>query len=125
MPSHYCVTWSFRSSLIWTGNRLYHTVRSCPDVSFSKGNSCSSWSGILGNHDLSILVFWQASVEVEEEEHRSVIVDKHVLAAVKADINYGMGFSGLVMYFIILSAGAILFPEGVGISTLWSRLPLH
>ena len=83
-----------------------------PDVSFSP-EFLFILVGILGTTISPYLFFWQASVEVEEKEHRSVIVDKHVLAAVKADINYGMGFSGLVMYFIILSAGAILFPEGV------------
>lgn len=83
-----------------------------PDVQFDR-DFLIILVGILGTTISPYLFFWQASLEVEEKKHRSVIVDKHVLAATKADINYGMGFSGLVMYFIILSAGAILYPEGV------------
>ena len=71
--------------------------------------------GILGTTISPYLFFWQASVEVEEMKNKSkhVIVNKKILNEMKQDIDFGMTFSGFVMYFIILTAGTVLFKAGV------------
>jgi NRAMP (natural resistance-associated macrophage protein)-like metal ion transporter len=71
--------------------------------------------GILGTTISPYLFFWQASVEVEEMKHKKkhLLVDKKVIYEMKQDVDFGMTFSGLVMYFIILTTGTVLFKEGV------------
>ena len=71
--------------------------------------------GILGTTISPYLFFWQASVEVEEMKNKSkhVMVNKKILNEMKQDIDFGMTFSGFVMYFIILTAGTVLFKAGV------------
>ena len=71
--------------------------------------------GILGTTISPYLFFWQASVEVEEMKHKSkhVMVNKKILNEMKQDVDFGMTFSGFVMYFIILTTGTVLFKAGV------------
>lgn len=71
--------------------------------------------GILGTTISPYLFFWQASVEVEEQKSRKkrIMVDKHFIHEVDKDVNIGMGFSGLVMYFIILTTGTVLYQGGI------------
>ncbi len=71
--------------------------------------------GILGTTISPYLFFWQASVEVEEMKHKEthLMVDKHIIHEMKQDVDFGMTFSGLVMYFIILTTGTVLFAGGV------------
>lgn len=71
--------------------------------------------GILGTTISPYLFFWQASVEVEEMKNKSkhVIVNKKILNEMKQDVDFGMTFSGFVMYFIILTTGTVLFKAGV------------
>src|SRR5436305_10956665 len=55
-------------------------------------------------------------MEVEELKNKSgrkLVVNKALLDDVKKDVNTGMLFSNLVMYFIILSTAAVLFQNGV------------
>ncbi len=65
------------------------------------------------------LFFWQANQEIEEE----IAHGKHSLAQRKGaskrelryaawDVNIGMFFSNMIMYFIILATGATLFTAG-------------
>ncbi|MGH7904094.1 MAG: divalent metal cation transporter, partial [Candidatus Dormibacteraceae bacterium] len=71
------------------------------------------------------LFFWQASAEVDlmraagqrtEAERRGVRVRE--LAAARTDIVVGMGFSQIVMYFIILTSAAVLHAHGkTGVQT--------
>jgi len=72
---------------------------------------------ILGTTISPYLFFWQATMEVEDQEHNTrkkrVIVDKKVLENMRSDVNIGMFFSNLVMFFVILTAGAVLFPAGI------------
>lgn len=71
--------------------------------------------GILGTTISPYLFFWQASVEVEEMKHkkRHLIVNKKIIHDMKQDVDFGMIFSGLVMFFIILTTGTVLFKGGV------------
>lgn len=71
--------------------------------------------GILGTTISPYLFFWQASVEVEEMKHkkRHLIVNKRIIHEMEQDVDFGMGFSGLVMYFIILTTGTVLFKSGI------------
>lgn len=71
--------------------------------------------GIMGTTISPYLFFWQASMEVEEmkQKKRHLIVNKRIFTEMSQDVDFGMGFSGLVMYFIILTAGTVLFQGGI------------
>jgi len=70
--------------------------------------------GILGTTISPYLFFWQASMEVEEKEHRHIIlVNKTDIKSMETDIDSGMIFSGIIMYCIILTTGMVLFPNGI------------
>jgi NRAMP (natural resistance-associated macrophage protein)-like metal ion transporter len=74
---------------------------------------------VLGTTISPYLFFWQASEEVEEREtknrfrfiHR--IVTKHELKEMRDDVNLGMFFSNLVMFFIIVNTGAVFHSRGI------------
>ncbi|MDB5278521.1 MAG: natural resistance-associated macrophage protein [Ferruginibacter sp.] len=85
-----------------------------PTIRFNK-NFIAILVGILGTTISPYLFFWQASVEVEETKNREarLIVDKKLIDEIKTDVDFGMTFSGLVMYFIILTTGTVLFKAGV------------
>ncbi len=71
--------------------------------------------GILGTTLSPYLFFWQASVEVEEMRNnkRQILVDKKIIRDMEQDVDSGMAFSGLIMYFIILTTGTVLFNAGL------------
>lgn len=85
-----------------------------PEIKFNK-EFLAILVGILGTTISPYLFFWQASVEVEEMQSKKkhLIVDKKIIHAMKKDVDVGMGFSGLVMYFIILTTGTVLFQGGI------------
>jgi NRAMP (natural resistance-associated macrophage protein)-like metal ion transporter len=70
---------------------------------------------ILGTTISPYLFFWQASMEAEDKEHQEklVIVDKSILKNMSTDVNSGMLASNVVMLFIILSTGVVLYNGGV------------
>jgi Mn2+/Fe2+ NRAMP family transporter len=71
---------------------------------------------LLGTTISPYLFFWQATLEaVDSNTHKggTIIVNKQTLGDMRKDVNFGMLFSNLVMFFIILTAGAVLFPHGV------------
>jgi NRAMP (natural resistance-associated macrophage protein)-like metal ion transporter len=75
--------------------------------------------GILGTTISPYLFFWQASQEVEEEKAkgRRTLAERrgatpHELRDAALDVNTGMLFSNIVMYFIILATGATLYRSG-------------
>jgi NRAMP (natural resistance-associated macrophage protein)-like metal ion transporter len=75
--------------------------------------------GLLGTTISPYLFFWQASQEVETEiEHGKTSVAKRrgatdkELADAATDVDTGMFYSNLVMYFIILTAAATLHAHG-------------
>jgi NRAMP (natural resistance-associated macrophage protein)-like metal ion transporter len=85
-----------------------------PTIKFNK-NFISILVAILGTTISPYLFFWQATMEAEDMVHskRKIIVNKRVLDNMKTDVNIGMFLSNVVMFFIILTAGSVLFPEGV------------
>jgi NRAMP (natural resistance-associated macrophage protein)-like metal ion transporter len=81
--------------------------------------SVATLVGILGTTISPYLFFWQASQEVEEEKSRGKVTiaqrkgaTPHQLADARLDVNTGMFFSNLVMYFIILATASTLYKAG-------------
>lgn len=68
---------------------------------------------ILGTTISPYLFFWQANMSVEERNHKPDQTDKKEIKDMKTDVNIGMLFSNIVMFFIILTAGTVLFPAGI------------
>ncbi len=70
---------------------------------------------ILGTTISPYLFFWQATMEAEDIAHssRKVIVNKQVLGDMKTDVNLGMLLSNIVMFFIILTTGSVLYAAGI------------
>ena len=85
-----------------------------PTIKFNK-DFISILVAILGTTISPYLFFWQAAMEVEEVKHRKkfLVVDKRMLLGMKHDVDVGMLFSNLVMFFIILTAGTVLFKGGI------------
>jgi NRAMP (natural resistance-associated macrophage protein)-like metal ion transporter len=85
-----------------------------PTIKFDK-DFIAILVGILGTTISPYLFFWQASVEVEEMKHKKkhLMVDKKIIHEMNKDVDFGMTFSGLVMFFIILTTGTVLFKGGV------------
>lgn len=70
---------------------------------------------IFGTTISPYLFFWQANMEVEEikRKKRKLIVNKRITEEMKRDVDFGMFFSNLVMFFIILTAGTVLYKSGI------------
>jgi NRAMP (natural resistance-associated macrophage protein)-like metal ion transporter len=85
-----------------------------PTIQFNK-EFISILVAILGTTISPYLFFWQATMEAEDIKHKkmSLIVDKRMIKNMDLDVGFGMFFSNLVMYFIILTAGTVLFKEGI------------
>ena len=85
-----------------------------PTIQFNK-EFISVLVGILGTTISPYLFFWQASMEVEEMKHkkRHLIVNKKIINDMEKDVDFGMSFSGLVMFFIILTTGTVLYQAGI------------
>ena len=87
-----------------------------PEIHLNK-DFLSILVAILGTTISPYLFFWQATMEVEDQQHltrkKRVIVDKKTLENMRSDVNIGMLFSNLVMFFVILTAGSVLFPAGI------------
>lgn len=85
-----------------------------PTLQFNK-NFISVLVGILGTTISPYLFFWQASMEVEEMEQKKkhLVVNKKIIHDMEQDVDFGMSFSGIVMFFIILTTGTVLFQGGV------------
>lgn len=89
-----------------------------PTVSFDAA-SLSMLVGILGTTISPYLFFWQASQEVEEKKalgrkrlwRRKGATDNE-LSYAAWDVNIGMLFSNVVMFFIILATAATLWKAG-------------
>ena len=85
-----------------------------PHITFDK-NFISILVAILGTTISPYLFFWQATMEVEDAKllKKHLVVDKKVISAMKKDVDFGMLFSNLVMFFIILTTGTVLFNAGI------------
>jgi NRAMP (natural resistance-associated macrophage protein)-like metal ion transporter len=69
---------------------------------------------ILGTTISPYLFFWQATMEVEDKKHDNIlVVNKRIINEMKKDVDFGMLFSNLTMFFIILTTGSVLFNGGI------------
>lgn len=70
---------------------------------------------ILGTTISPYLFFWQTTMEAEDIAHKrkKIIVNKRMFDNMKTDVNIGMFISNLVMLFIILTAGSVLYTAGI------------
>ncbi|MBI3654695.1 MAG: Nramp family divalent metal transporter [Acidobacteria bacterium] len=89
-----------------------------PHIEFSR-NYLATFVAIMGTTISPYLFFWQAAQEVEEERklgrktvkaRRGATLEE--LSSCRRDVLTGMGFAGVVMYFIILTTGATLHANG-------------
>lgn len=92
-----------------------------PHIAFTK-DYLINIVAILGTTIAPYLFFWQASEEVEEEVAHDKIdqmgsgqpkVTKKDLSKLKLDTATGMFFSNIVMWFVIITAGATLHQSGI------------
>ncbi len=83
-----------------------------PTIKFDK-NFISILVAILGTTISPYLFFWQATMEVEGKKNKTrkklLMVNKRIIHEMRVDVDFGMLFSNLVMFFIILTAGSVLF----------------
>ncbi|TWF35748.1 NRAMP (natural resistance-associated macrophage protein)-like metal ion transporter [Chitinophaga polysaccharea] len=97
---------------------LKHTF--IPDIHWNN-DYLSIIVAILGTTISPYLFFWQTTMEAEEQEHsgngkkraQGIWVDKRMLKDMRTDVNAGMLFSNIVMFFIILTTGSVLFSAGI------------
>ena len=89
-----------------------------PHIELSKGFAMALVA-VLGTTISPYLFFWQASSEVDEMKAAGLHgekarrgVTRSELRAARVDILIGMGFSNLIMYFIILTSAAVLHAHG-------------
>ncbi|HEX6915277.1 MAG TPA: Nramp family divalent metal transporter [Chitinophagaceae bacterium] len=70
---------------------------------------------ILGTTISPYLFFWQTTMVAEDRQHKKpgLVVNKKVIRNMDWDVDTGMLFSNLVMFFIILTTGTVLFNGGI------------
>jgi NRAMP (natural resistance-associated macrophage protein)-like metal ion transporter len=85
-----------------------------PKIQLNK-NYINMLVAILGTTISPYLFFWQATMESEDEKSGNgpIVINKKVLTTMRKDVDAGMFFSNLVMFFIILTCGAVLYPNGI------------
>src|SRR5450759_4875450 len=85
-----------------------------PAIKFNK-EFLSILVAILGTTISPYLFFWQATMEAEDRQHskRKIMVNKRILNDMKEDVNIGMFLSNVVMFFIILTTGSVLYKAGI------------
>jgi NRAMP (natural resistance-associated macrophage protein)-like metal ion transporter len=85
-----------------------------PTIKFDK-DFISILVAILGTTISPYLFFWQATMEVEDKKKmkKDLVVNKRIIHEMRKDVDFGMLFSNLVMFFIILTTGSVLFNGGI------------
>lgn len=84
-----------------------------PTIKFDK-EFLSIIVAILGTTISPYLFFWQTTMEAEDQAHKgAIVVDKQILNEMKTDVNLGMLLSNMVMFFMILTTGTVLFNGGI------------
>jgi NRAMP (natural resistance-associated macrophage protein)-like metal ion transporter len=84
-----------------------------PTIRFDK-EFLSIIVAILGTTISPYLFFWQTTMEAEDQAHKGVVmVNKRILSEMKTDVNMGMLLSNMVMFFMILTTGTVLFSGGI------------
>jgi NRAMP (natural resistance-associated macrophage protein)-like metal ion transporter len=89
-----------------------------PKIEWNTGY-LATFLGVLGTTISPYLFFWQAAQEVEEDraQGKKTVASRRgatakELRTARTDVVTGMAYSNLVMYFIILTAGATLYVSG-------------
>ena len=85
-----------------------------PTIKFDK-NLISILVAILGTTISPYLFFWQATMEAEDLKRmkKHLVVNKRILHDMKQDVDFGMLFSNVTMFFIILTTGTVLFNANI------------
>jgi NRAMP (natural resistance-associated macrophage protein)-like metal ion transporter len=84
-----------------------------PTIRFDK-DFISILVAILGTTISPYLFFWQATMEVEDKKHKRILlVNKRIIGDMKQDVDFGMFFSILTMFCILLTTGSVLFNGGI------------
>jgi NRAMP (natural resistance-associated macrophage protein)-like metal ion transporter len=83
-----------------------------PSIKFDK-DFISILVAILGTTISPYLFFWQTTMEVEDKKEKRLMVNKRIISEMRKDVDFGMLFSNLVMFFIILTTGSVLFNGGI------------
>jgi len=85
-----------------------------PKIKFNK-EFISILVAILGTTISPYLFFWQATMVVEDnkQKNKHLVVNKRIIHDMKKDVDFGMLFSNIVMFFIILTTGTVLFNGGI------------
>jgi Mn2+/Fe2+ NRAMP family transporter len=52
-------------------------------------------------------------MEVEDKKLNHLVVNKKIIREMKQDVDFGMLFSNIVMFFLILTTGTVLFNGGI------------
>lgn len=70
---------------------------------------------ILGTTISPYLFFWQASMEAEERRQGTgkIVMNRKLISEMRFDIDLGMLFSNVVMFFVMLTSGTVLFKAGI------------
>lgn len=91
----------------WTAV-LKHTL--IPEIHLNK-DFIEIIVAILGTTISPYLFFWQATMSSEDINHnpKTIIVNKYLLSKVSTDVYFGMGASNVVMFFIMLTTGVVLY----------------
>ena len=93
-------------------NILKHTF--VPSIHFNKA-FIGILVAILGTTISPYLFFWQATMEAEDVQHkkRKLVVNKRIIHKMDLDVDFGMLFSCVVMFFVTLTAGTVLYNGGI------------
>ena len=85
-----------------------------PTIKFNK-DFIGILVAILGTTISPYLFFWQTTMEAEDMKKRKkyIVVKKRIMSEMKQDVDFGMLFSNLVMFFIILTTGSVLFNANI------------
>jgi NRAMP (natural resistance-associated macrophage protein)-like metal ion transporter len=85
-----------------------------PTIKFDK-NFIGILVAILGTTISPYLFFWQATMEAEDMKDlkKHLVVNKRIMKNMQKDVDFGMLFSNLVMFFIILTTGSVLFKANI------------
>lgn len=85
-----------------------------PTIAFEK-SFINILVAILGTTISPYLFFWQATMEVEDRKRKKklLVLNEKIMSDMKQDVDFGMLFSNIVMFFIILTTGTVLFNGGI------------
>ena len=82
-------------------------------------------TAILGTTISPYLFFWQTSQEVEERRQagkfkarlQHQVLRSNQVKKMRFDVWFGMLFSNVIMFFVILTSAAVLFPQGIEVNS--------